>query len=493
LTHVCTAQVSEEVTIPASREEQAFALMVATYEARRELDFDVRVYIRTTRPLPSHPSPWQTRPGPHELPLLLQPHRRCVTSGDEAWHVYTVTDAWRVSDGTAGGCGNFATHWRNPQYLVRCEQACDIVVVLRQTLCDDAAAPAVPLTCMGFKLAHMGDRRLPLFHASSSAVKCQPSTFSPVWEVRRARCLLQRRCGDVTACCSAGQVAEEVRLEAGWYTLMPSTFEQNVERGFTLTVFSSAPLLSYESSGGGVGALKGVLSRIPRAAEVFGCTPLSPSMSTSPLASPLTTTSVSVSASDSPSSASTSSDSGPGSPPTLRGGFWRCADPRVGVLPHAQRLRSRWSAADGTAGGSRNLPTHSRNPRLRFRVDEPTAVFVSLSLPVDATLPSPAPHIAVHVIPGRGRCAVRTEYVVAVEVSRGRSCRAVVVTAAADVSHSMTCEPRVCVVHQVDTESPTTLQAGTYDVVASTWDAGVSCVFDLTVMSSHALHVLEST
>lgn len=138
--------------------------------------------------------------------------------------VTTIVGRWEYQSGSAAGCSNYGCYTFNPKFLVHVPSDCDLFVRLQvpRNSTTTAAAPAINVSI--FESTAEGNLLL---------------SSNPKTAFRGA----SSEDGVYAGGNSSGVVANKngARLPAGWYVVLPSTFDP-LECGFELRIFSSVPV-----------------------------------------------------------------------------------------------------------------------------------------------------------------------------------------------------------------------------------------------------------
>eukprot|EP01028_Stygiella_incarcerata_P012975 TRINITY_DN81003_c0_g1_i1.p1 TRINITY_DN81003_c0_g1~~TRINITY_DN81003_c0_g1_i1.p1 ORF type:complete len:1786 (+),score=550.99 TRINITY_DN81003_c0_g1_i1:81-5438(+) len=125
---------------------------------------------------------------------------------------------WSVVKGNAGGCGNFKTFPTNPQFRLKVVRPCSVFITITQ----------IPRGEAWFKreYAHFGFVVLKGGNIKKMIARSDVE-FLPSYKNAKA-------------------LSADVDLSPGSYTVIPSTFKQNVEAGFRIEVFSKDESVTFE-------------------------------------------------------------------------------------------------------------------------------------------------------------------------------------------------------------------------------------------------------
>ena len=129
-----------------------------------------------------------------------------VLSAKEGWSSAAATGAWSVEDDTAGGCANFPTFAKNPQYRLTVTGApADVLITMQQ-----ASGAGAEGRCIGFAGFQNGGERV------ARARNKELSSGSYSWN-REVHC--------------------DATLAPGAYTIVPTTFNAYEDGRFCLKVW----------------------------------------------------------------------------------------------------------------------------------------------------------------------------------------------------------------------------------------------------------------
>ncbi|CAK6976567.1 calpain-1 catalytic subunit [Scomber scombrus] len=153
------------------------------------------------------------------------------------WSSSLYQGEWRRGS-TAGGCRNFpATFWLNPQFKILLKNPdspgqsdCSFLVALMQKDRRKKRREGKDMETIGFALYEV-----PAEAAGKSAVHLKREFFLTHGSSARSELFINLR-----------EVSSRLRLPAGEYVIVPSTFEPHVEADFVLRVFSEKPADSEE-------------------------------------------------------------------------------------------------------------------------------------------------------------------------------------------------------------------------------------------------------
>lgn len=158
------------------------------------------------------------------------------------WNDYSVVGEWTRE--TAGGCPNFDTVIKNPQFYLKASRPTNIFISLSARVSAKHPAGSV---CLGAQLLRKGGKRAKCVYAGQSVLK--------------------------TGYCYTEATAEgKITPEDQPLTLIVSTFDPGVEVGFTLRIYADQPLEMIDppqpdAIAAGLGG-QGTLRRIPESAGV---------------------------------------------------------------------------------------------------------------------------------------------------------------------------------------------------------------------------------
>ena len=151
--------------------------------------------------------------------------RRIFKTKEEggAWWRYSADGDW--SGKSAGGCLNYDTALYNPQYVLSPTRPCTVFVALRQRQREvRGQGHEIDVTTVGIKIFNNGGKRVKRGAAGEQVAQ---SGYSEIEAV------------DCEALLSP---------QSSFYTLFVSTFDPAVEKGFSIDVYSDAPLDNTEGS-----------------------------------------------------------------------------------------------------------------------------------------------------------------------------------------------------------------------------------------------------
>jgi hypothetical protein len=141
---------------------------------------------------------------------LLTPYDPSTKKG---WHIYTAAGAWKKGS-TAGGCTNYPTSEKNPQFLINPSKRCSAFVTVR--IVEEAGSAREYDLYIGLKVAAKKGKRIKNIYGQESRAE---SSYS-----------------------NGREVGCEAELNPEPLTIMASTFYPDKEAAFVVTVACSEPL-----------------------------------------------------------------------------------------------------------------------------------------------------------------------------------------------------------------------------------------------------------
>lgn len=136
-----------------------------------------------------------------------------------------IRDKWDLQTGSAAGCSNYGCYTFNPKYLVRVFRECELFVRLQVTkdanTHSNSHPPAINISI--FESTAEGDLML---SSNPTTAFRGASSENGVYAAGNPSGVTTKKSGGVT------------RFPAGWYVVLPSTFEPH-ESAFELKIFAS--------------------------------------------------------------------------------------------------------------------------------------------------------------------------------------------------------------------------------------------------------------